>query len=282
MLKKKIINYSVKKYSNPFFARKNKIKRLSAIKPAFSWKIKAKIIILFVLVIGMLAFLYFSSFFNIKHINISGNQKIASSEIEGIIRKQADTKRFLIGSQNNINLFSKSQLSSKLKALYYFEKLSINKDLPGTLNLDIEERKFSLIWLEGEKYYYIDGSGNVFSEADPLEIKQDKYPLVENKREIKTDGINVNLGQEIIRFIMNLFNIFNEKYGDIKIDRFILDADINTVKILIQNGPLVYFDTAKDASAQINKLIIIKEKLKNDFNNKQYIDLRYGDRVYYK
>ncbi len=51
----------------------------------------------------------------------------------------------------------------------------------------------------------------------------------------------------------------------------------------ILDGPAVYFNTEKDINAQIAKLLIITDKkLKDNFKNKKYIDLRYGDRVYYR
>lgn len=283
MLKKKKSIFSAKKYSNPFFVKRRKIKRFSGIKPGLNWKNKIVIIILLVLVFGLLGFYYFSSFFYIRHINIRGNQKVAGSDIENLVLEQSENKRFWLGSQKNINLLRVDKISDKLSNMYYFEKLSIDKDWPGTLNINIEERKYSLIWLEGEKYYYVDNNGNIFSEADPLEIELEAYPLVENLREARTDGITVNISKETLNYILNLFNIFKERYNEIKIDRFRVDYDANTVKMAILNGPSIYFDDTKDVEEQISKLmVIIKEKLKNDFNNKQYIDLRHGDRVYYR
>jgi hypothetical protein len=53
--------------------------------------------------------------------------------------------------------------------------------------------------------------------------------------------------------------------------------------MILKLGPAVYFNIEEDIDKQINKLIIIKnEKIKKDFNKKTYIDLRYGDRVYYR
>jgi len=49
------------------------------------------------------------------------------------------------------------------------------------------------------------------------------------------------------------------------------------------DGPKIFFNTEEGIDKQINKLLVIKnEKLKDDFNGKEYIDLRYGDRVYYR
>ena len=67
-----------------------------------------------------------------------------------------------------------------------------------------------------------------------------------------------------------------------KIDRFIVDST-DTLKVILVDGPYVMFDLTKDLEKQISKLSVLKDqKLKSDFFNKEYIDLRYGDRVYYR
>ena len=49
----------------------------------------------------------------------------------------------------------------------------------------------------------------------------------------------------------------------------------------IVEGPLIYFNTKEDTLKQIIKLkILIDEKLKDDFLNKTYINLKLGDSIY--
>ena len=50
-----------------------------------------------------------------------------------------------------------------------------------------------------------------------------------------------------------------------------------------QNGPMIYFNLQEDIEKQVTKLLVLmNEKLKNNLGEKEYIDLRYGDKVYYK
>lgn len=280
--KRKKFDYSKKKYSNPFFQSKRRIK-INTYAPAWSWRVKLIIIIIVMAVLGFIWFFYSSSFFNIKSVTISGNNRIQSFEIEELFWEQADKRRFLLGSQRNINLFNENKFINTLNQLYNFENLSVKKNLPGDVIVSLEEKNYSLIWLESDNYYYIDESGSIISQIDPLEIKQKNYPLIENRGEMKVFEKNIKIDVAELNFIVKLFNEFKRDYKNYKIDRFILDSDLNAAKLALIDGPMIYFNTKEDMNKQIDKLsVIINEKLKDNFLNKTYIDLRYGDRVYYR
>ena len=87
----------------------------------------------------------------------------------------------------------------------------------------------------------------------------------------------------LIDYAKRLFIKFKEYENEFTIERFLVDSDINTVKLIIESGPAIYFNTTESIDKQIEKLLIIKnQKLKDDFNTKTYIDVRYGDSVYYR
>jgi cell division septal protein FtsQ len=287
MLKRrKKFNYSGKKYSNPFFRKKRKRVILPVLPRKFfrfQWNWRLKLITSAVLIIfaGSIWFFYFSSYFNIITIEVAGNKKIAADDIKNLAWRQAKENRLLILKQENLNAFNKNKLRETLNEHYYLENLSINKKLPGTIIITIKEKEYSAVWYESDKYYYIDSNGNIFSEADPLQIKQQNYPLIENRKGARVEGRIVKVEDGDISYIILLFKEFKNNYKNFKIDRFILDSDINTVKMKILDGPEIYFNTKEDVNGQITKLmIIVNEKLKDDFINKEYIDLRYGDKVY--
>ena len=107
--------------------------------------------------------------------------------------------------------------------------------------------------------------------------------MIENRGEMKVFEKNIKIDVAELNFIVKLFNEFKRDYKNYKIDRFILDSDLNAAKLALIDGPMIYFNTKEDMNKQIDKLsVIINEKLKDNFLNKTYIDLRYGDRVYYR
>ncbi len=289
MLKRrKKFDYSGKKYSNPFFRRKRKrgvlpVSSGKLFKSKWTWRSKLIVLALITISVGLIWLFYFSSVFNIVSIEVAGNVKIAADDIKNLAWKQAKESRFLILEQKNLNSFSRDELTANLNSQYYFESLSVDKKFPGTIIINLKEKEYSAVWYESDKYYYVDNEGNIFSEADPLQIKQQNYPLIENKGEARVEGKIIEADDGSIDYIVNLFKEFKNNYKNFKIDRFILDSDVNTVKMKILDGPEIYFNTEDDVNSQIAKLmVIVGEKLKDDFVNKEYIDLRYGDRVYYR
>ena len=272
-------DYSKKKYSNPFFRRKKRQK----IKPlALPWRIKLIIVEIIIVTIGLAWFFCFSIYFTVEMIDVIGAEKISSQEIKNLTWQQTKYGRYLFGSQKNLILFNKNKLFKIINEQYCLDSLSVEKKLPDTITIKFKEKIHSAIWRENDKYYYIDSSGNIISETSPLEIKQKNYPLIGyqgdkgaiNNRKVIDQEENIN-------YVIKLFNKLKDYKHKFEIEYFIIDNEVNTVKMAIVQGPKIYFNTNEDLGKQIAKLLIlINEKLKNDFNKKIYIDLRYGDRVY--
>ncbi len=287
--RRKKFDYSGKKYSNPFFRAKRK-KGVFSVSSGKSfkakkrtWRSKLIFLTLAAVFVCLVWLFYFSSVFNVTSVEVVGNSKIAESDIKDAVWRQTNESRFFIFKQKNLNLFDEDELAANLNGQYYFENLSINKKFPGTIIINLKEKEYSAVWYESDKYYYIDNEGNIFSEADPLQIKRQNYPLIENRREGKIDGKAVKADDGSIDYIVSLFKELKNNRKNFKIDRFILDSDFYTVKLKLLEGPEIYFNTKEDIKKQIAKLlVIVGEKLKDDFINKEYIDLRYGDRVYYR
>ncbi len=280
--KRKLPYNTTKKYINPFFARK---KRKKIKKAAANLTIKYKLIIIGLLIILGCAvwYLFYSPFFVIKIIEVNGQGGVNSDNIKNIAWQQINNKFFILWPQKNIFLFDKNKLTDELNKKYSFEMLIITKKLPDKLIIDYKEKEYAFIWLENDKYYYSDIKGGIITETNPLEIKQKDYPLIKNQSSSRIVNNKITSNLSYINYVITLFNKFKKYKDDLEIQKYIIDNDLYTVKIILFNGPMIYFNINEDVDKQINKLIVIKnEKLKEDFAKKTCIDLRYGDRVYYR
>lgn len=273
--------YRRKKYSNPFFQKKRKKIKLSY----FSRRLKLIIMEIAVLICGLVWFCCFSPYFNIEMISAAGAEKISVREIEDLAWRQTERRRLLLGSQKNLFFFDLGELVETLNERYCFNALKVEKQWPDKLAIILKEKTYSAIWRESstDKYYYIDLEGNIIDETNALEIKNKNYPLIDNRRENTIAGGKIEKHNDNIDYIVRLFDKFKKENPGFAIERFIIDDEINTIKMNINQGTEIYFNTEEDMDKQISKLtVIIAEKLKDDLNNKKYIDLRYGDRVYYQ
>lgn len=274
--------YGSRDYTNPFFQQRKKT-RIN-IEPLFSWKFKLAVALIIVTGLASAWFFLYSPVFRIKNIDISGEGRfVPTDKIRSEVQSQIDNNMFVLWPQKNIFFFNTEKSLANLKTKYSFDQLSINKKLPSTLDVQYQEKQYSIIWQENEKYYYIDNSGSVIGEASPAEITQKDYPII-----INFTGININNNQAIIDskylvYTNNLFQELKKHSEELKVQHFIVDNEINTVKVALQSGPQIYFNTDENIDKQINKLLIVKrEKIQDTFNNKLYIDVRLGDAVYYR
>lgn len=203
-----------------------------------------------------------------------------AKEIEILARRIAEDR--IIG-KNNLLLYNSEELDRALNEKYYLQNLSVKKNLFHTLKITLTEKSQIAVWHEGDKYFYLDSEGKVINQVDPLNINSSSLPLIENLTGIEIEERQANTNQPALDYILALFNEFKDERHGFTLDRFILDQDINTIKIAALAGPKIYFNLAEKVADQAARLdLIIKEKLKNDFNAKEYIDLRYGNNIYIK
>lgn len=276
-LKKKYV-YSAKTYKNPFFQN-----RKTAGLKSRGLSNKTKLIIFAAVIATLIIFwlLFFSTLFKIRNIEVNGASEAMAGEIKSIAWELAENR--LVG-KNNLLLYNKSELKKILNEKYYLGNLTIKKKLFHTLVIGLRERQPVAVWREAQEYYYLDDGGKVINQADPLNINNSSYPLIENLTAVKIDERRANINKEALNYILSLFNEFKDNKHNFAIERFIVNQDTNTVKMAILAGPKIYFNVKAPLAEQTAKLdLIIKDKLKNDFKTvKEYIDLRYANNVYLK
>ncbi|MFA5318110.1 MAG: FtsQ-type POTRA domain-containing protein [Patescibacteria group bacterium] len=278
-----IRSYSPRKYSNPFFSkRRAKVRRIS-------WKVKI-LIFLIVLAAGFLGWLlFFNRYFEIENVIVEGGQRIEDYKIYNIIGDQTQENRFFFFNQSNIFSFSKRQAKKEILNNYFVDDLKIDKKLPRTIKVIFSERQPAAVWCEEEKYYYVDENLNILLQIDSLDVNVGDYIILKNAEQ-KTaiekggSGKKVAIGEEYLKACLNLAS--EALANKIEIDRIckINEKEITVSLNIINNGPEIFFNIEEDLGLQLKKLkALIAEKLKGErLRQLEYIDLRFGEKVYYK
>jgi len=238
-------------------------------------------------ILTSLGYLFFySPLFAVTAFEATGAEKLSADDITGLARSQSTLSRWLIFRQNNIFMFDTEKLAADLRAKYVFQDLAVKKKIFGKkINIVFTEKTYSLVWQEGGKYYFINRDGTIVAEIDPLQLTGNKYPLIENEAGPAVDRDRKISGQEEkIGFIMSLdtrLAAIEPKIGVLKYS--VRNSEDSTVRVIASGTPALLFNAKENLDTQLDKLVaIIKEKLKADFIKKEYVDLRYGDKVYYK
>ena len=183
-------------------------------------------------------------------------------------------------------MFNKKAAEADLLANFNFSKIKISQKLFHSISVDIEERPYAFIWQEKDdqgagQSYYSDSKGYIIrdSQVNPEDLK--KFPIIENQTPgslIENDYLKIS--PDYIAFIFSLKTV-TEKNPDNQIERYLINQELNTVQVRFQNGLLAYFNIKDDVTKQLDKLLVVKkEKIKDNLDNINYVDLRYGDKVY--
>ncbi|HAM87992.1 MAG: Cell division protein DivIB [Candidatus Falkowbacteria bacterium GW2011_GWC2_38_22] len=271
--------YKSKKYTNPFFQESKKRKRHFALGLNKANAATISGILVFCLLIW---FLIYSKYFAISATEIKGEGRIDPAMIEKLVWEQINSSYFVLFPQKNIFIFNKNDLKSLLEERFAFNNLEIKKKIPNKLIIRFSEKEYAIIWQEGESYYYGDSQGYVITQLEnTLEVNKKDYPLIQNQKTKKLSENSADIEERYISYVLELFKRFKASTEIPPLDFFIIDDDVNTVKIKLVDGPKLFFNINEDMDKQLNKVMIIKnEKLKEDFFKKEYIDVRIGDSIY--
>lgn len=268
-------DYQVKKIDNPFFNRRAKREE------RLSKNLKITMTVFVALLIFIFWFLFYSPLFVVKKIKINGLTRINSTEINNLVFSQISERRAFIFPANNFFAFSTKKIDQQITSKYNFADIKVSKKIPNTIIVDISERPCALIWENTtDSCYFIDPDGYLIKEIGVQPNDRNKLPVIRDERGINVDGNKIGLDRQYLDFMLELYHKINAT--DLKIDKFVIDKDPNTLRVNLKDGPFLMFSLKDDQDKQLNKLITLRrEKLKDSFKNIKYFDLRYGDKVFY-
>ncbi len=229
---------------------------------------------LFLLILIFYLFL-FSSYFKIRDISLKGTSRVHSQEIWETLKPILNSSYFA----SNMIFFKTSAAEDLLKEkIHSLKEVKINKKLPSTLEIVIEERKPALIWEVEEKSYLVSEEGVVFAEAEGSY----NYPKIIDK-----SGVNVSLGFRIVTdsfidFIVNLIAKLPQK-TKYKVEKIIVEETTFDVEVKTIPGLSLYMDTTRSVDSQIiNFQKALQDAAKNRYTIYRYVDLRLENKIFYK
>lgn len=187
-------------------------------------KLFLKIILLVGIIVGGIAFAFTSPIFNIKDIQILNNSQISTETIISLSGLKQD---------ENIFKFSKSNIINKIKENAYVESAKINRKLPSTIQIEVEERvpKYSIDFMG--KYAYINNQGYI------LEISEDSkgLPIVQGITTSEESIVpNNRLSNEDLTKLEDIIKIMNAAKENN------LDTKVTSIDISDENEYSIYLE----------------------------------------
>lgn len=237
------------------FIKKTKRKRLIR---------KSIFIILVCLIAGGLVVIK-SGFFAVKKVNIEGKNLITKDLIE-------EKLKYIKGK--NIFFVKSSDIDQKLKSDPYIDKITLKRQLPSTVQIDIKEKNVGYYVKSGEEYDVISADLVLLEKVTKLKgdglikltgIKSDERKIGEKYIDTKDD-------KRLEEFLETLYEIKNANTTKNKITMVDV-GDINNL-IIYFNDVKVKVGKGNDLIKKVNIALNILEDKKLNFK-KGYIDLSF-------
>ena len=240
----------MKRYRKPY--------RLKRKRPIWKNRFFRPGILVLILLGGFFYFLFFSEFFQIKKIIVTGEKEVSKEDIKSLVPSK--------------NIFLVNTKEIKKAILDKFPQISaaeIHRGLFDVLNIVVTERVAKAVWCEQDQCFLIDGDGVAFKEAPP-----------------ETDLIKIFGGKDLVEKekigqLLEIQSKLKEKLNIPTTEAFLVSDE--RVNIKTADGWDVYFNLKGDLDWQIRELssVLEKEIPPEKRGNLEYIDLRFS-RVYYK
>lgn len=245
---------------------------------------------LFIFLFGSLFyFAFFSDFFKIKNILIFGTEFVSKDTAEKIAKDYLVQKRFFIPN-SRLFFFKKEILAQKLLNNFpRIENIEVLKKIPDSIVLKINEREQIGVFClpsgdlpkgdkNDEKCFLIDKNGVIFDNAPKIEGS-----LV--LKIFKEENSENNIGDEIlpaslIQSLLQFKYLFEKRTAKIVSEIKISAKDFVSLKA---GGFEILFKKEADAKDLADRLfILINQEIKEKINKLMYVDMREGNKIFYK
>lgn len=241
--------------------------------------------ILFLVVLLLCGLVYVSRLpkFQITETQISGLKFLETHDIQKHVDEQLSAYVLWFIPRSNIFLFSKKELNDDLYENPAISSVKISKNFFNTLEIEIEEHKKQSLYCINdlnEECYYINQEGMVYGQVDEYVTPEQEiiFYVPYKKIELKDTLIETDLYKTVFNFIKSADQL------QIKIGKVYLQED-GIIELKTRNGITLKTSIFDNFEKDFLNLTALFEKEildQNSFENVEYIDLRFGNKVFYK
>jgi cell division septal protein FtsQ len=222
---------------------------------------------------------------SIERIEVSGEKKIDPTIIESYVDSQLDDGSFRYFSRRNILFYPKAVIESSIVASFprvSGAKLSRPSLFSNELLVSIQERSPFALWCRNEAdCYAMDADGFIFTTAATTTRSEFETQYVFSG-DIEGDAIGERFAPGQFPSVLALLRILQQKTNLIPTRIAVLQDHDFTVEVEQGFSIKATFGQEPDTLARNLELVLSSEALRERIAEIEYVDLRFGNRVYYK
>lgn len=266
-----------------------------------------KTVIIFVLVVVFWILAFWMSGmpqFTVNNIFVEGNSSVSSAEIEGVAKELLSGRYYLTVSKSNVLFYPRKAIEEKVfKSYPQIESVSVHLQGLNSIGVSVSERQPRALWcdeasddahsskvvisemvINGKPDCFVfDKTGLIFASSTELASSSvgfiKFFKVLPHQSPIGQYFLSADRIKELFEFAKNISSVgfevleFRERANGVTEavlaggERLIFTADTD-LKSAIANLQAILGDQSLDISVAFDRL--------------DYIDLRFGNRVYYK
>lgn len=216
--------------------------------------------------------------FKVHQYEIKGLQDIAATDLNAQIDQYLDASTGLIFQKNDFFLLPVGELEKYLQDNFHLQNIKIKKVWPNKLKIDLQERVSAFSYLIYGSYYQMDING---LKIKRIEAPDPKLLLIDDQRS-NVDPNQVGLDKNVLdQLNVVLSNWSRSIDGKAPINKIIVYND-NYAEIYTQAGYFVKIDLGSSIEEQIASLNSYLSSGAAQGKQHNYIDIRFGDKLFFK
>ncbi len=205
---------------------------------------------------------------DVRHIDISGNEVVSEESLKAFL---APVRR------KNILSLDLNQWRERILQNAWIKEVSIKRDLPSTLLVEVTEREPIAFFLWKGKMYLVDASGLPIGSYQEKHAGYDFPFVIGLQAGSKEETLQkLRCGVEILEKIKKHNSVFWELISEIDVH------DENFFILGLRDGsPALYLDQ-KYFLKNLDHYLCVKKDIDSQFEKIEHIDLRWENRVIVK
>lgn len=242
---------------------------------------------------GLITWASYRPSLQITDVVIHGNSVISDSQIREVVTASLSGKYFFLFPRANTAIYPEIEIESEI--LNRFRQIAsvdiVRRDLK-TLSFEIEEQKPHALWCvtmstevesTARDCYFINADGLVFSKAPNFtgNVFFRFHGDVDEQEPIGAYYLKVNNEFNKIRVLID--SLLGSDFGVHPIELHLLGED--DIEMRLEDGGKILFARKQSSSEVLDNLktVLLSETFKKEaMQNIEYIDLRFGNKVYFK